>query len=201
MVAASSTLSQPDQDLLTAFIGLRFNLLALAEHTGHPLLTLQDWALEPHIQTQIARYRSLEKLQHEIETADARSAGIATLFDLLHTSQDPIERRRAAQTLIRVGTPQPTKYAAQPIRKGSTATPRARDSSDRESSIDLRTNPDTDEDLDSSLNQDLAHEARDDAALHSNPAPHSSSIPPALIINTLHSTSPTLNGSAHQHDP
>src|SRR5690349_19652833 len=119
MVTASeptqaTALSQADQDLLTAYIALRFNLISLANHTKQPILHLQDWALQPHIREPVRRYRSLEKLQRETETADARSAGIAALLDILDQTQDPIERRRAAQTLIKVGAAPARSKAAQP---------------------------------------------------------------------------------------
>jgi len=108
MVAASSSpLSKSDQAFLTAYISLRFNLFALATHSKQPLLALQDWALRPEIQDHIARYRKLETLQHETEITDARSAGIAALREILDITKDPIERRRAAQTLIRVGSEKP----------------------------------------------------------------------------------------------
>jgi len=112
-------LSPADQHLLTAYIAYRFNLIHLANETKQPLLHLQDWALQPHIREQVRRYRSLEKLQHDTENADARSHGIAALLDVLDTTKDPIERRRAAQTLIKVGSaPSPAKPPHAPITDG-----------------------------------------------------------------------------------
>jgi hypothetical protein len=113
MAPPASSLSDKDRALLTVYIAVRFNLVELASQTSQELLSLQDWALQPSIQAQVARYRQLETLQHETEAADAKSAGLATLLDLLTTTQDPIERRRAAQTLIRVGSPDPARAESQ----------------------------------------------------------------------------------------
>jgi hypothetical protein len=151
--AATNPLTPDDQALLTAYIVYRFNVIELANYTQRPLLDLKDWALQPHIQAEISQYRGLEALQHKTETADARSAGINELMHLLGNSEDPIERRRAAQALIRVGTPQPTrrpKADPQPA-----PPPDTRFDTDPSQAPSRGPNLDPDADLDPDLDLDL----------------------------------------------
>src|SRR2546421_5205365 len=100
-------LSRDDELTLTAYICQQFNLIALTLHLKRPLLSLARWAAQPHIQAHVKLYQDLQLLHHQAETAAARSAGIAHLIDIVNTTKDPIERRRAAQTLIRVGSEKP----------------------------------------------------------------------------------------------
>jgi hypothetical protein len=153
MVFAVPNLSPDDQALLTAYIVYRFNLIELANYTERPLLDLKDWVLQPHIQAQISQYLRLEALQHKTETADARSAGINELMSLLGTSEDPIERRRAAQALIRVGSPQPTR---KPTAEPQPAPPPPTDTrfgSDPGQDVDPDPDLDLDEDLEDRLEE------------------------------------------------
>ncbi len=86
-------LAPHDREQLTRLIELREDLQALAAHSSTPLLDLYAWVSRPDIQAYLAFHRAHH---HYLQQRDAREA-----LHAMVAADDPIERRRAACTLLK----------------------------------------------------------------------------------------------------
>lgn len=114
MVALPSNLpplDPADRSRLARFVERRFDLSALgrdlaAEGRPADLCDLLAWCASPAVQAWLAALEHLERLRHDALARDARAEALAVLRELLRSSDDPVERRRAASATLR--------HAAQP---------------------------------------------------------------------------------------
>lgn len=102
--SSPSPLSDSGRALLPLFLSLNLDLQALSERTSIPLLDLLDWADSPPIRQKREALATLRQERLAAAEADGRIVAIATLKELAKTSEDPIERRRAAALLMRRGS-------------------------------------------------------------------------------------------------
>ena len=91
----------PSPPLLPLYIHLNYNLRALADHTGLDHLTLLDWLTHPDTRAKLKRLREAAEQSLTLRALEARRSAIDALEDVLNTTDDPIEKRRAATALLR----------------------------------------------------------------------------------------------------
>jgi len=96
------TLPQEDAALLAQLLDNSENIYTLASKSGRPLLDLLAWTSRPDIAAYIAHNRAT---RYHLLTM----AALAALETIVHTSDSPIERRRAAATIIRAANPPASK--------------------------------------------------------------------------------------------
>jgi hypothetical protein len=76
--------------------------MALAEHLGVSPFALLDWHDSEEIQSQLERYHNLERQLLELRAFKSKRLTIEHLEHILETTDDLIEKRRTATTLLRV---------------------------------------------------------------------------------------------------
>ena len=109
-----STLTPDDGRLLHNLFAFNFNLFRLAEHEQRPLHELLAWSSLPHIVAAIERLTQLQESAH-------KAAALAHLRHIADTTDDAIERRRAATTLLRALAHPSARSSTPPQRRASPA--------------------------------------------------------------------------------
>jgi hypothetical protein len=109
-----SVSSYPSADLLLFFISVNLDIEALASRTDLPIVELLDWADSPPVRQKLETLARFRQERLAAAEAEGRIAAIAALTDLARTSEDPIERRRAASVLMRRGSTQGHATAGDP---------------------------------------------------------------------------------------
>ena len=91
----------PDR-LLHALTVLDFNPAALAEQLDVSPFALADWLASDDTQRQLARYQAIERQMLDLRALKSRRITIESLEHVLETTQDLVEKRRTATTLLRL---------------------------------------------------------------------------------------------------
>ncbi len=97
-------LSPPHARLLNSFFNLRGDLVSLAESEKLSAADLLAWSSDPAVQQHIAALYDLHQAALALAASRAKRTALDTLEGLAKTSEDPIERRRAAAAIIRPGS-------------------------------------------------------------------------------------------------
>jgi len=134
--SVTSSLPAADAALLTLFLQLHLNLEALAERTALSILGLLAWADSPPIRATLDALARLRQESLDKSLTAARLQALATLAEIARSSEDPIERRRAATAILRRRPPTqgatdvppwarqcPAPPAAAPTTEGSPTSP------------------------------------------------------------------------------
>jgi len=110
---AHSPLPVASSPLLNAYFASGCNAFALAASEKLSAQDLLDWSTNPAVQAQLAALRSLAEHSLALRTAQARLTALDILESVAKTSDDPIERRRAAAAIMR-SPASPRAHAAPP---------------------------------------------------------------------------------------
>jgi len=94
-------LSPRQSRLLNLYIKCKFSLLPFAAAARLSATDLAHFAADPDIQAHIAHLKKLATDSLYLRAAHAREVAIAELETLAQSSEDPIEKRRAASQLLR----------------------------------------------------------------------------------------------------
>lgn len=94
-------LSSQDRDWLTHYLGNGEDVTALAQRTGSTLIELLAWLTSPAIRRVLAAWdQAVSRARERRDDADRRLA-IDALKATIGASTDPIEKRRAATSILR----------------------------------------------------------------------------------------------------
>jgi len=98
-----STIDAYDPDaLLHALAVLDFSPAALADQLNLSPFALLDWLESENTQRQLTRYQALERQMLDLRSFKSRRLSIENLEHVLQTTQDLVEKRRTATTLLRL---------------------------------------------------------------------------------------------------
>jgi len=100
-------LDPADSDRLDLFIACDLDLRALAEHTGESFSRILAWTSSPLIRAYLDSFEEIERRSLRVRRDRALCIALDALEDLTTTSDDPIERRRAASSIVRLITHRP----------------------------------------------------------------------------------------------
>ncbi len=121
MIAATPIpLSPRDLELLAAFILAGFDLHAFAASTSLQPLELLDFVESAPIRARLRSIKAFTDLADHLAASRPRRSALLALHDLLASTRDPIERRRAATAILRFSSP-PSPRAPQPSRPASSS--------------------------------------------------------------------------------
>ena len=101
-------LSLADESRLQALLSKPQSPIDLARQLGLPLHELLAWAAEPRIQQAIDTYEALEAIHQKRSDRQRLETALATLEAIQKTSDDLVEKRRAAALSIRALKARPT---------------------------------------------------------------------------------------------
>jgi len=95
--------------LLHALALLDFSPSALAEQLNISPFALLDWFESEETQQQLTRYQNIERQMLDLRAFKSRRLSIENLEHVLETTQDLVEKRRTATTLLRLLTRPPSE--------------------------------------------------------------------------------------------
>jgi hypothetical protein len=102
-----ATLTADDAALIEAYFNHGRNPFALAKATNTPLHAILAWAAQPHIRAYI------DLIAKDLAEG-LKSAALQALRELLDKTQDPVEKRRCAQSILRGLNPPRPRAAPSP---------------------------------------------------------------------------------------
>jgi len=116
-------LSSSDRHLLTALFDAGGDMIVAAGYVGMQEPELLAWSDRPDIRRLVKSERRLRHLKREIKLEAIAMDMLETLQELVHTTEDPVEKRRAASTVLRAiietNRPKPRRRSAPPLRAPS----------------------------------------------------------------------------------
>jgi hypothetical protein len=112
--SALRTLTPREAELLSAFLILRYDMIALAEQYKLNPRELLDFANSPAVQQNLAALKSFADQAFALRSLESRTKAIDLLEEVAKNSIDRIEKRRAASAILRGlnpvgGVPRPPK--------------------------------------------------------------------------------------------
>ena len=93
--------------LLQSYFDARCDIFLLAQRERLPVLDLIRWSQSPAVQSHIAALKRLTDDSIHLRTAQARLLSLDTLENIVKTTDDPHELRRAASVIYRGGATMP----------------------------------------------------------------------------------------------
>jgi len=119
-------LSSSDRHLLTALFDAGGDMIVAAGYVGMEEPELLEWADRPDIRRLVKSERRLRHLKREIKLEAIAMDMLETLQELVHTTDDPVEKRRAASTVLRaiIETNRPKPHRSRHLRAPSASSGR-----------------------------------------------------------------------------
>jgi len=119
-------LSSSDRHLLTALFDTGGDMIVAAGYVGMEEPELLEWADRPDIRRLVKSERRLRRLKREIKLEAIAMDMLETLQELVHTTEDPVEKRRAASTVLRaiIETNRPKPHRSRHLRAPSASSGR-----------------------------------------------------------------------------
>ena len=96
-----------DPDLLHLFIRTRYDIHRLSHLTDISVPDLLTWLAEPHTRRTLQHLRAAAEEALTLRTIETRRTALDALEDVINTTDDPVEKRRAASALLRALSTRP----------------------------------------------------------------------------------------------
>jgi hypothetical protein len=109
-----------DPDLLSTFIDTRYDLHRVSQLTLVPVADLLDWLADPETKRTLDDLRAAAELALALRSLETRRTALDALEHVINTTDDLIEKRRAATALLRALNTRPPSDPSR-VREHATA--------------------------------------------------------------------------------